>query len=218
MLRIRILASALALTGCALAQAVPLSIGALSSNDDGSTAVIVDVLNKREWLRLDLSKTLTVAELVAATDVGGTFEGFSFGGVGDAHKFLDAYLWGGPTGNLCSSTAVSSTTEFCGATGVDLGADVLLGISFLAGNPWAWFVSDNGGGEDVGFLYSTDFPTSFGATGKTNDFISFADTDFFSGGSANDVGWLLYRDLPEPGSLTLAGLALVGLTGLRRWR
>ena len=56
--------------------ATPITVGALSSNDDGSTEVITDSLNNLEWLRFDVLADLTYAQTLAAIGAGGSHEGW----------------------------------------------------------------------------------------------------------------------------------------------
>jgi len=49
-----------------VASATPITIGSLSSNDDGSTEVITDSLNGLEWLRRDVLADLTYSQTLAA--------------------------------------------------------------------------------------------------------------------------------------------------------
>ena len=58
------------------AQASTITVGSLTSADDGSTEVIVDTLNNREWLRWDVLADLTYAETLAATSSGGAYADF----------------------------------------------------------------------------------------------------------------------------------------------
>lgn len=187
------------------AQAAPVTIGALSSNDDGSTAVIVDALNHREWLRFDLAAAVgSYGQTLAAIAPGGLYEGFRIAGAADVVLFDDALLLAG-TGNSCGSGVVGYVV-LCGQTGVVDGAVALLGESFVAGRSLAKFLSDNGGGEEVGFVYAGDHMD--GWVQQQNEWAQFAQSDDWG----NTIGWLLYRPagtVDEPGALALAGLAML---------
>ena len=77
-----------------MANADPISIGALSSNDDGSTEVITDSLYDREWLRWDVVNGLTYAELQEAFDVGGAYEGWRIAGLDEMFDFFKGLVVG----------------------------------------------------------------------------------------------------------------------------
>lgn len=198
--------SAAVLCAAALAaQAAPVTIGSLSSNDDGSTAVIADALNHREWLRFDLAAAISsYGQTLAAIAPGGLYEGFRIAGAADVVLFDDALLHAG-TGNTCGGGVVDYLV-LCGQTGVVDGAVALLGQSFVAGRSLAKFLSDNGGGSEVGFVYAGDHMD--GWVQQQNEWAQFAESDDWG----RTVGWLLYRQagtVDEPGALALTGLAML---------
>ena len=210
----------------AAASATPVTIGSLSSDDDGSTAVITDSLNNREWLRWNqlLGKTLaqTQAELITS---GSVAYGFQVARIADAQLFVDALL--GPANNYCTTSG--SGVEDCwqysplAASYISLTGDNYI-VSPPANSEFngAFFLSDNGTGNDVGYLelWGT------GPVRKMNEWGTFTNADNFAaaGYQTNSIGitWLLYRDLappvtsvPDPGStVMLLGLGLLG-TALR---
>lgn len=204
--------STLALAAAAVsAQATPVTIGALSSNNDGSTNLITDTLNGREWVRWDAVETLNYAQALAATASGGAFAGFHIAHNSDAQAFVNALLVGHSNG--CST----SNNQYC-ATNTPANYVGLVGDTYYAGSlDYVWFLSDNGSGSEVGLI---ELSTS--SVLKHNEWASIGSADSYSGANASgyNIGWLLYRDagnnVPEPGSVALVLLALAGAAAARR--
>ena len=188
------------------AHAVPVSFGSLSSNDDGSTQVIVDSLNSLEWLRWDILETLTYAQTIDAITTG-AYQGWSIAHNSEGQMFVNALL------GLHACT-VSNGTE-CGTLNGDLTA--LLGDSYFdgAGNA-AWFLSDNGVDQEAGYIYHS----AFAQLVKYNEAGPISAADLLAS-SADPFGWLLYRPMtqvPEPGTLLLLTGGIAALVFVRKGR
>jgi hypothetical protein len=195
--------------------AAPISFGALSSNDDGSTEVIVDSLNGLEWLRWDILADYTYAETVAATGPGGAYEEFEIAHNAEAQNFVDAFLQG--VANACATSGNST----CNDADVAPGLTGLLGDSYSTQVDLAWFLSDNGTGSEVGYIgyFDSAAPSTLL---KDNEFTTIAGSDAYSAsGNHADVPlpWLVYRasggSVPVPPTLCLVALGL-SLVGMRR--
>lgn len=219
-LLVRLLAVAAAATPL-FAQSAIVTVGSMS-RDTGSN-VIVDTLNDRQWLGFDVTKGLSYEQTLVAIGVGGQFAGYSIAHKADAQKFVDALLGA----NACSSSdyavcAYGISFDIEKITGEDYSNYPGTGYDF----DYAWFLSDSVYAA-VGYIQIlTDYynaPNS--QILKDNEWGAIANADTYSSiGSTSiyPIGWMLYRDMPqsvpEPGTLSLAGLGLFAAALARRRR
>ena len=196
------------------ASATPITIGALTSNDDGSTQVITDSFNNREWLRWDEIDELTYAQTVAALDsvAGG---GWSIARNLDAQKFVQALL--SPPGAASCTIANNAVCNF-GSYNTAAYRNLIGSNYGMIDSAYAWFLSDNDTEWDVGHVSYNGRSFS-----KTNEWSSLQASDTYAATSANiHIGWLLYRNqsehVPEPATLALLGLGIAGMSITRRKR
>ena len=221
------------------ANAVPITIGSLSSNDDGSTDIITDTLNHREWLRFDVTAApLTYAEVLAMTASGGAYEGFQVADLADSTAFLNALLGGS---NLCLDEGMHiNDNDYvyvdCGTAGpgvfLSLFGDNHPTYHSVTRTVLVNFLSNNGvtGVTEVGHILASNAQTaSSGIQRRNSVWYNIDGADYGSrtraGMRANmNSSWLMYRDLepvtavPEPGTLALFGLGLAAISITRRRR
>jgi hypothetical protein len=186
--------------------AAPISFGALSSDDSGSTQIIHDSLNNYDWLRWD-TLTLSYADTLAATSTGGQYEGWQFAYANEAQLFTNALLQG--------------LTNDCTVTGDDTCNQALpSNLTPLFGDPPGGgtserinFLANGGSGGSAGYMQYYH-EGDFGSVYKSNE-----------GSSLEDGGWLLYRtagtevpptSVPEPGTIALFGAAFAAMGFMRR--
>lgn len=210
-------AAATLLIVCGSANATLVSVGALSSNDDGSTVSIFDSKNQREWLRWDVLKGLTYAQTVALTSTGGQFDGWKIATNSDALMFLNALVGQNNCENVSFNVCTSSVSD-----------DVrfLTGDSYspnVAGGPlndlddYVYFLSDNAFGYEVGAIETLKFRRDVAPTVYfKHEHWQIADADSAGTRQGEEIGWLLYRDVvgsvAEPGTEALLALGLLVTT------
>ena len=188
--------------------AAPISFGALSSDDSGSTQIIHDSLNNYDWLRWDTMGMLTYSETLAATSAGGQYEGWQFAYANEAQLFTNALLQG--LSNDCTVTGA----DVCNML---LPPDLtyLLGDTFGGNSERVSFLTNDGPDNPAGYL-QYDHEGDYGSLFKSNE-----------GGALEAPGWLLYRtadtgtedptaDVPEPGTLALFAAAFGAIGFMRR--
>ena len=196
-----------------------ITVGAMA-RQDGST-VIEDSLNNRQWLGWDVTRGLNYTQTLAATQAGGAFAGFRVAHSADAVLFVNGML-GLPNGCATGLSALCVQTE-------NRDFERLVGESFydyrsrFSANydyDYVWFLAGDGSTTTAGGIEI--FTQDAGADRVTinHRLNSIAGVDANLDRGVSPTGWLLYRDtpasVPEPGSLALAGLALLAACTARR--
>ncbi|ASP48445.1 PEP-CTERM sorting domain-containing protein [Cognaticolwellia beringensis] len=193
------------------AQAGLITIGALTSNNDGSTSVITDTLNNLEWMRWNESANFNYAEALLQNT-----SGWTIAGANQANLFLNALYNGISHG--CSDNIQDSL--FCADSGSFSSEEytALLGDSSTRGTSSidaAWFYDDEITDGKAGFLNLT----SGTSNQKYNTYGTIATTEEHRLLSNGTIGWLMYRTatVPEPTTLTIFALGIIALA-LRRFK
>lgn len=207
------LACAAVSIACGTASAAVVSVGALTSNSDGSTSSILDSLNGREWLRWDVLKGLTFAQTVDLVAPGGAFDGWKIAKNADAVLFLNALI--GP--NSCTAVPVVSCVNPVSddvrlLTGDSYSLNVL-GGPYNDFDDYVYFLSDDAFGHEVGVIETLKFPRAGTSTViLKHDQWDIAGGDWAGTMAGHEMGWMLFRDtplgVPEPGPVSLVLLGL----------
>ena len=196
------------------AQAGLITIGELTSNNDGSTTVINDTLNNLEWMRWNESAKFNYAEALLQNT-----SGWIIAGANQANLFLDAlYSSVSSVDHKCSNNIYNSL--FCADNEEFTSAQytALLGDSSTRGTSSidaAWFYDDVALDGKAGYLKLG----SGTSNEKFNTYGSIAKTEEQRLLSDESIGWLMYRTttVPEPTTLTIFALGIIALA-LRRFK
>jgi hypothetical protein len=195
-------------------QAIPVTIGALSSNDDGSTEVISDSLNNIEWLRWDILGALTYSETVDIISAGGAYEGWNIANDTHALQFVTALS---PDGNAACGQDMIETSCYNNPRSDYL---KLIGGNYSYQETRAFFLQETTN-EEAGQIQVFDGYGSISKFRWGTIFGSDAYSGYFS--TWPNVTWMLYRDMEtsevlEPSTLPLLGFGIIGLGFVRRRR
>ena len=182
-----------------------VSVGFLSTELDGSSKIIYDNLNHREWLRWDVLAGLSYSEALTATTTG-DYASYQIGNRLDAVLFVQAMSLGT---NTCDTPGLTDVT--CGSTGT-FGS--IFGSNYNSEYDYAWFRSQSVP-QEVGWISIAE-PSDQGdiRIDWAWDDIPSADR-IGSLGSTTPVSWLMYKEtesIPAPPLLLLFITGFFGLT------
>lgn len=185
--------------------ASPITSGNMSRGvgDD----VAVDRLNSRLWLGLELTKGLTLAQVIELSASPGPFEGFKVAKEDDAQKYIDALLG---LGTQCAQD-----------TGICAVGDQLAPVEHILGENYFDYRQQYGFSIDFDIaMYLSESDRFSGAIQIFSDDVAEGDTlvkiDHWGDlktadqmATVHTTGWLMYKDIelsseiPEPNSITL---------------
>lgn len=180
---------------------------------DDTTNILTISGSSRQYSRLDaLDLTLAQTEAAILPGSGHEFEGWSIANSQISDEFIES-LFQGPT--ICTganSHAMTTCGVLSGWQDEDLG---VTGNSFE--DFWAYLSTEVTPGQPVWPIGITRISNS----GRVDDFDDLHPVTSYDswriGSSVGPVSLLLYRDVPEPTSLAIFALGLIGLT-LRRFK
>ena len=208
--------------GLAIAASAQASVAVGNLSRADGSQIIEDSLNHRQWLGWDVTKGLTYAETLAATQAAtGLLAGFTFARNLDAQLFVDAMY----TTNTCGISDVSVCRY-----GISSDVTRLVGDSYLLNTPSSrtnedivLFLSDNGVSDEVGFIsiVTSDVSPDVNFIWKRNEWASVSSSKDYAGfANPYAIGWAMYRQtpasVPEPAPIALLGAGLLGLLATRR--
>jgi hypothetical protein len=167
----------------------------------------------RTYLGLNTIASWNYATTLAATQVGGAYEGFRIANTADADFFIGSLF--GTNANACSTVDGIANSTFCGT--ITGWADGLFGNNLNNGTDSFLFIADEANNIEVGrFSIGTN-----GSTFQFEAYIMFSRADQRALNSSTAISWLLVKDTvaaPEPSIVALMGLGLFGIGFARRRR
>ncbi|MCP4324968.1 MAG: PEP-CTERM sorting domain-containing protein [Alteromonadales bacterium] len=191
-----------------------IDYGALTLLNDGDIYV-TDSINGVDWLRWDQVKTLNYSQLQTAIGAGGAFDGWSIARNADMNDFTNALFEG-----LSTCDNLTMTQSCTGAVNFDYALfNKLMGkaYDYDPSHNFAWFLSDNGIEQEVGFVQAYKDNMY-----KFNEGTNLTNSDQYSNvGMDPDlpIGFQLYREsdvaVPEPSTLAIFALGMIGLASRR---
>ncbi len=239
-------ALAAALTFTAAAQALAVVAGSVSR--EAGSSVFVDNATGRQWLGAEVTKYFNYDQTVAALGQGGQFAGYSiasyedvaqlardFGNNGSVSCSNDGGGYASCSGDVSANAnqvfGDSYEAAYSGTSSSYNYGDGGYGYQsyhYAYNNDYGWFLSqasDNGAQPMAGIFNLNSYEDYWGSGASVSmnqSWGSSATTDYYAGGSTG-IGWMLVRnanrvDVPEPGTLALAALAVAGVAVTRRRR
>jgi hypothetical protein len=180
----------------------------------------------RTYLGLNTIASWDYARTLAATQVGGAYEGFRIANTADADFFIGSLF--GTNANACSTLDGTATNTLCG--NITGWADGLFGHNTRTNSDGFWFIADEAISHEVGLAHVA--PS--GVVYQLEAFISISDADRRSTWVMSATPWLLVKDTvaapgpsvpgsgavaaPEPSIVALMGLGIFGIGFARRRR
>jgi hypothetical protein len=167
----------------------------------------------RTYLGLNTIASWDYATTLAATQVGGQYEGFRIANTADADFFIGSLF--GTNANACSTSIGIIPNSFCGT--ITGWADGLFGNNRGTGSDFFWFTANNTASATVSRAHIFEL----GDVVYRRRFASYASADIHKNNVAFAAPWLLVKDTvaaPEPSIVALMGLGIFGIGFARRRR
>jgi hypothetical protein len=171
----------------------------------------------RTYLGLNTIASWDYATTLAATQVGGAYEGFRIAHTADADYFIGSLF--GASADNCSTVDGIATTVICGTMGSWF--DGAIGNNYNA--YFDYFLFD----ADESFVAGHAGGVRIHQSGQVKQYelgTTITDSDRYSAGGVNyytPMTWLLVKDTvaaPEPSIMALMGLGIFGIGFARRRR
>jgi hypothetical protein len=165
----------------------------------------------RTYVGLNTIASWDYATTLAATQVGGAYEGFRIANTADADFFIGSLF--GTNANACSTIDGTANTLWCGT--ITGWADGVFGANITGGSDRFWFITGDPVHE-VGEVMMTDngpvYQQELRGDITTSDQFVYAH---------NSITWMLVKDTvaaPAPPIVALLGLGIFGIGFARRRR
>jgi hypothetical protein len=167
----------------------------------------------RTYLGLNTIASWDYARTLAATQVGGAYEGFRIANTADADFFIGSLF--GANADDCSTVDGNATERFCGT--ITGWADGRFGDNSIISFDAILFLADEAPGSELGAMVIMN-------DGRVNQWESgrsISQADSLKTSSSTATPWLLVKDTvaaPEPSIVALMGLGIFGIGFARRRR
>jgi hypothetical protein len=167
----------------------------------------------RTYLGLNTIASWDYARTLAATQVGGAYEGFRIANTADADFFIGSLF--GANADYCSTVDGNATVGLCGT--ITGWADGHFGDNYSSTIDALYFLADEALGTEVGRVHI--FSSLHVVQWEYGGNFAQADNDNTQVNTATP--WLLVKDTvaaPEPSIVALMGLGIFGIGFARRRR
>jgi hypothetical protein len=180
----------------------------------GDSLLMLDTVTNREWVDVTHTTGLGINNFFNNSIYAGN--GFNFATSTDVRQF---FVDAGAESILDGDNGVFTSNNYTAATSLYSIMEHNAPFSDMAGNPWIHgFIYDNGSTATIARIGDGDY---LGQAGMGSFDIGSNGTFSYNDTVGNQVGIWAWRDapataVPEPATLTLLGISLLGLGAARR--